>query len=54
MQEALEHPWMMDMQPDSTELSEGSLQFMQNLSGFRADQKLAQAVLSFIASQLVN
>ena len=52
-EQALSHPWLADIQSlaiDSV-VAQGAL---QNLKGFRADQRLKQATYAYIASQLLT
>jgi calcium-dependent protein kinase len=51
---AFTHPWLLNMAPKHGDLDQVGLQTLTNLQNFRTEQKLQSAVLTFIASQLVN
>lgn len=53
-QEALLHPWIQKMASGEKVEKAVAMKTLQNFRSFRSDQKLKQATLSFIATQLVS
>lgn len=53
-QEALEHPWIKNYTADASQDDEDTLNALTNLHHFRAGQKLQQAALTLIVSQLAS
>ena len=52
--DALQHPWIQKMATGEKVEKSVQIKTLQNFRNFRADQKLKQATLSYIATQLVS
>lgn len=52
--EALEHPWIKNLAPNSKMNKEVGKRVFENLRNFQADQKLQEAAVAFITNQLVT
>ena len=52
--EALEHPWIKNLAPNSKMNKEIGKRVFENLKSFQADQKLQEAAVAFITNQLVT